>query len=860
MIVGEGTAGKTALANCILGRAHEDPKSTIGINEFTCSIGFANVGEELGQGSGEKSWTELKEQTTEKELERAVARILFDRTKRKKVNRVGTIGNNGINGSLGENTSEVLKVTEEVASEMDAQPLDEYETLHTPHSSEVDSSLVMRYFGEQSTVDSKFVISIFDFGGQSVFNVIHPFFLTSSGVYLLTFNMEWLSSSASSVVRHRCTRYISFWLNSIIIHTQNEKGDIAPIVFVGTRKDLITSLQEHESISSYLYSVFRNSLAWPHVKENDGDNTQPDLCFFPVDNTRGIRDPTVQKLLKVIEDTIDRSSYVHVERPLSWFQVLDDFKSKNCPYLKYSEVESIITSRNIPQQRVPLVLKFFHEMGILMWHDEASLRDIVVFEPIDYFVKPATIIICKHVSNRDRGVCHSTELHKEVRKRFPNEFDEMIQHGIVTDSLLRAMLQKYLPNLDHIKQLMIKYGLMVPVVLTDPEQDEIVELGQPLKQKVEGGELYLVPALLSKKNSHSGMISPIHSFSFVFTTSRILERKSILTKGDCHQYGFLPSGLFEKLITKAIGWSISTSDYVSRQALNNCFKDYAELAFGNQRFVMEVDYFHNLITVEVLDGNNPLSIHDRMIDQIHRITSESFKSLKFYSLLADSNTNSEDLEKRVFIKLEEIRLLVKEKSRLTTPIGEGNYMLSFTEAMQLYPQWLTDFMPYEEYDVFMSYRWSRHDSDFTKALFDRLSLYSVDHTMRRIQTFLDVKRLKEGENFRLSIFSALSKSLLVVAIVSSNALQRLTTLTPTQEDNLLLEWICGLELMKHQQRNIQQGWQVRLMKFMPIFFGTRDEENKIGNIFVEDILSKLPDTIPTACLEQSVYYPELGSS
>jgi hypothetical protein len=129
-----------------------------------------------------------------------------------------------------------------------------------------------------------------------------------------------------------------------------------------------------------------------------------DLCFFPVNNKLGNQGPTVQKLLQLTEDSIDKSSYVHVERPLSWFQVLDIFKSKNVPYLSYNEVESIVTACDIPQERVSVLLRFFHEMGILMWHDEDTLRDVVVFDPIEYFVKPATIVICKHNPDKVDGI------------------------------------------------------------------------------------------------------------------------------------------------------------------------------------------------------------------------------------------------------------------------------------------------------------------------------------------------------------------------------------------------------------------------------------------------------------------------
>ncbi len=59
----------------------------------------------------------------------------------------------------------------------------------------VDEELVMKCLADKVSLDSKYTIALFDFGGQSVFNVIHPFFLTKYGVYIVTFNMEWLLGS-----------------------------------------------------------------------------------------------------------------------------------------------------------------------------------------------------------------------------------------------------------------------------------------------------------------------------------------------------------------------------------------------------------------------------------------------------------------------------------------------------------------------------------------------------------------------------------------------------------------------------------------------------------------------------------------
>jgi GTPase SAR1 family protein len=242
MIVGEGRAGKTALANSILGRAYENLDSTIGINEFTCSIGYASVGgaNELK----EKNWNELKDQKKAKELERAVASMIFDqKTGKMKINAgnnntmkntedvdemIKTLKGGYLEGDshgieLNETKEQLVKEEEiddaisrgpalnavrnlnEKSSKESNQPelkrdiKGEESSFHSsakegkvenlssatavavvPHSSEIDTSLVMKYLGEQSQSESKFIISVFDFGGQSVFNVIHPFFLTGS--------------------------------------------------------------------------------------------------------------------------------------------------------------------------------------------------------------------------------------------------------------------------------------------------------------------------------------------------------------------------------------------------------------------------------------------------------------------------------------------------------------------------------------------------------------------------------------------------------------------------------------------------------------------------------------------------------
>ena len=49
--------------------------------------------------------------------------------------------------------------------------------------------LVMKYLAEVKVSDTDLILSLFDFEGQSVFNIMHKLFLTSYGVCAVVFNM-----------------------------------------------------------------------------------------------------------------------------------------------------------------------------------------------------------------------------------------------------------------------------------------------------------------------------------------------------------------------------------------------------------------------------------------------------------------------------------------------------------------------------------------------------------------------------------------------------------------------------------------------------------------------------------------------
>ena len=107
-------------------------------------------------------------------------------------------------------------------------------------------------------------------------------------------------------MRQQCLKLLRFWINSIVIHTMHflegsHNIEVASWVLVGTRRDRVSSPADHESISTILYDTFSSNPAWSAIVENreaEGRNGRSDLWFFPVDNTKGIKDPTLIKLMQ----------------------------------------------------------------------------------------------------------------------------------------------------------------------------------------------------------------------------------------------------------------------------------------------------------------------------------------------------------------------------------------------------------------------------------------------------------------------------------------------------------------------------------------------------------------------------------
>jgi GTPase SAR1 family protein len=803
MIVGDGRAGKTALARSLLGEDFRHTESTIGISQMTCDVKHAEIGS--GGNNGDTAaavagvgggWEEYLK--PDKELEAALAKIVAQRRgltgdtqaggtaavwppqvgedsdTGSDTDSVGSeqrgVGNDGHSGTAqGAGNRRRNRHRDRVRVQNDgsddgAEDNDEGDA--SRKALVIDESLVMKYLASLNN-STKFVISLFDYGGQSVFNVIHHLFLTRYGVYALVFNLEQLASPEVTV-REGCLSTLSFWLNSIIMHTYDEvTGRTAPIFIVGTHKDVVPSAAEHQRVSELLEQRFGQSVAWPSVvpyvvitatvaasvgAATNGDvgaeaihgpagadveagattaasvaNTEHQsptedshaaphgseasppttrtLCFFPVDNRRGRRDTTIGALMRAIEASIDDSDYVHAEHPLTWLRTMDRLTSSGQVYLSLHEVTEIATECGVAADAVEALLTFLHEMGIVMWHSDPTLRDVVILDPIAYFVAPATTIICKHMSSASDGTRHVVDAHKLCNKAHYESWMRMVHSGVADRDLLLQLLSDCGDQATVVLRLMVKFGLLVPLEpLSHSVNDEhsasinaelahsteectsAVKTQQELSPSCE----YLVPALLpagpptcahtTEGTSYTSLGSKQQAmFYLVFTCARDLSSgdngtgSALVSLRDCAAKGFLPRGLFERLLCKAVAWSRdasaqqhpkeettvreqscaqdiqqdgpvqNTTEYLNIEeslpavtvapaapiAVESIFQDSATLLAGPNTFTLQLHINQNVVAVKVLTGD---AVHVRGVlhNLAQQILRECMRSLRCY--------------------------------------------------------------------------------------------------------------------------------------------------------------------------------------------------------------------------------------
>jgi hypothetical protein len=168
------------------------------------------------------------------------------------------------------------------------------------------------------------------------------------------------------------------------------------------------------------------------------------LLFFPVDNTQGRKDDMVTAFMNAAEKEMVLAPYTRREIPLAWLKTLDNLQDPTnavtggAAKISLHQAVQIAVASGVVAGDVPLLLTFLHEMGQLMWHAAPGLSDVVILDPIRYFVHPVTRIICKIRSSADDETYHLLEEHELCAKNHLAEWLDLRDKGVLHVCLLKV--------------------------------------------------------------------------------------------------------------------------------------------------------------------------------------------------------------------------------------------------------------------------------------------------------------------------------------------------------------------------------------------------------------------------------------
>jgi hypothetical protein len=514
--------------------------------------------------------------------------------------------------------------------------------------------------------------------------------------------------------------------------------------------------------------------------------------------------------MKEMENAIASSHFMQKKLPLVWLQVMDKMKERaeeGC-YLTYEKALSIAKECGMSEKSIPYLLKFMHEMGLAMWHEEVSLRDVIIMDPVKYFVTPATTIICKHVQREGDhdATWHLMPIHEKCRKSYSDDWEMMLQYGFVSEQLLDALLSGYSQK-ENVKKLMLCYGLLLNLI-GDHSKAGVIHSNSLF------GTGYLVPSLFNPRedareaeDKHEVNVC-VNSFYLGFYVSKLLELGSTIDISEIKSKGFLPNGFFERLLCKMISVCLNDSPSQAADWSKNIRKDSVLLTVKGQKFRMTCILSENMIKVDVF-GYNPIPVYLLLSENIETVCEESYHTLKYMTLLSLMVNAANRDDESHFIKLECLQRSMAEVASLSLPSD-----VSLAKLKEVYNVWFCGYkqtLALSGYDIFLSYRWNAQDSALVKCLFHEFSYYNLSsERYSPVSVFLDGRRLQDGEDFRESFVSSLLQSKIVVPVVSVEALKRMVHHNPAQIDNLLLEWILALHFSETSSG----------LKVIPIVFGS----------------------------------------
>ncbi|KAK3089177.1 hypothetical protein FSP39_001494 [Pinctada imbricata] len=378
--------------------------------------------------------------------------------------------------------------------------------------------------------EKRVILNIWDFSGKAVYFTTHQVFLTSRGVYVIVFNLcddlHSCKNDGSDDSELSTLEYMDFWMRSIYAHaSQNTSNAIdntrlsPPIFVVGTHRN---SLSPDKALQKKIVEEkFDEIRAYLMDKPYTQHLVTPFLAVE--NNVEGGEDEQITRLRKEIQAVAGGEPYMGEQIPIRWLkfeQEVANLVEQGTNHASYDQITEIANDLGISDEKeVRIMLDFYHDLGILIYYGglgtmDNVLRNTVVLNPqwlIDMFRR-----VIDTEENSDKW-----SFQKEKWRVFAEK-------GILDEVLLDHLWK------DVLGQKLVLIGLMEKFDLLCPCQ---------LNEKL-GRKSFYVPARLNRDQNNGSRLyaDGINNCTFYIDFN-----------------GFLPEGLFHRIQTRTIRWTLEQS-------------------------------------------------------------------------------------------------------------------------------------------------------------------------------------------------------------------------------------------------------------------------------------------------------------
>ncbi|XP_056019782.1 uncharacterized protein LOC125669862 isoform X2 [Ostrea edulis] len=383
---------------------------------------------------------------------------------------------------------------------------------------------------DKRSIEKKVVLNIWDFSGQSIYYTTHQVFLSPRAVYVIVFNLchdlHSTRPQSSSMEEWSTVEYVDYWLRTIYSHTsQNNTSSVSnnrlspPILVVGTHRNSLSSDEvEQKRLVEEKFDELRTFMM-------DKPYTRHLITpFIAIENdmVEG-EDAQIGELRKLIKEAASEEPYMGEQMPICWLkfeQEIAKLVAKDTTHASHDQIQELARNVGITDENeIKIMVNFYHDLGLLIHYGSSGtidnvLRNTVVLQPHWLVNMFRAVVLARPKSEK-------WSFSKDKWKTFE-------QKGILEDSLVDDIWKKANMQKTVLLGLMEKFDLLCPAHT----------------QANQRPKYYFVPSRVTSENDSDKRLYGDNGSNAVFYINFA---------------GFLPDGLFYRIVTRTTKWCIEGS-------------------------------------------------------------------------------------------------------------------------------------------------------------------------------------------------------------------------------------------------------------------------------------------------------------